>query len=123
MNSAAIIDRALEELGVIGTGQQANNGDTARASSVLSSVKDTLSIEHGITVADTATDGLGAAVAKLLAAEMAPSYGISYMPSSRAVMKVRSYVYSDDRENPADVDEDGTVTEAEADAYARAKYY
>ena len=80
---------------------------------------------QGITVSATAPDdGYMLALASLLAVDIAPHYLVAAPePRSRAMMRLRAAVISDDRDDRRDVDDDGIISDAEADAGRRAAFY
>lgn len=59
----------------------------------------------------------------LLATDLAVHYQVPSEARSRAMGRVRAYAFPDDREDRRDIDEDGIITEAEADAGLRAGFY
>lgn len=59
----------------------------------------------------------------LLAVEVAPHYGRPAERRSTAMARLRAYAFPDDREDPRDTDEDGTVSDAEAEAYKKTAYF
>lgn len=59
----------------------------------------------------------------LLATDLAVHYERPAESRARAMGRVRAYAFPDDREDRRDTDEDGTISEAEADADLRAQFY
>lgn len=59
----------------------------------------------------------------LLAVEVAPHYNQAAEPRSRAMGRLRAYAFRNDIEDRRDTDDDGVISEAEADAGKRAAYY
>lgn len=63
-------------------------------------------------------------LAWLLATQMAAHYVVAPPePEARAMGRLRAYAFPDDREDFRDTDDDGTVSDEEAEAGARANYY
>ena len=59
----------------------------------------------------------------LLATEIAPHYQVPSEPRSRAMMRLRAYLFPDDREDRRDADEDGVISDAEEQAGKEAAFY
>ena len=80
---------------------------------------------QGITVSATAPDDAYVwPLACLLAVEIAPHYLVAPPePRSRAIMRLRAALLSDDRTDRRDADDDGIISDAEADAGRRAAFY
>ena len=72
---------------------------------------------------ETIPDAVFRPLAWLLAVDLASHYVVPSEPRSRAMGRVRAYAFPDDREDRRDLDEDGTVTDAEIEADLRAQFY
>ena len=73
---------------------------------------------------DTIPDAVYRPLAWLLAVPLAAHYQVPPRDTeARAMGRVRAYAFTDDREDRRDIDEDGIITEAEAEAGLRATYY
>lgn len=90
-------------------------------------IYDALSAEllslHGVTVPTTIPTGLSVHLAKAVAADIAPHYGVSGPPRASAIMMARAYYLPDDRDDSQDFDDDGAVTASEAETAAYGQYY
>lgn len=121
-----MIQSAYEHLGLVGVGTNVEAHEVNLASKALDALVEGLTVEHGLTMPDdldATPNGLARALFRLLAVDIAPSFQTPAEPRSRAVMRVRSYLLSDDRANGADYDNDGTVTDAEQALADQAAYY
>lgn len=120
-----VAQRALEILGVKDVEGAADYAEFRYARDAWASLFADLPTQ-GITptwTADTVPDALFLAVASLIAAEVGSAYGFPAPSRAAAMGRIRAYSLPDDRPDPRDLDDDGTVTTAEADAYARSLYY
>lgn len=78
---------------------------------------------HSVTVPATIPSGVMVHMANAVAADLAGHYGVPGPSRASAIMKVRAYYLPDDRDNSKDLDDDGTVTDAEAETAAYGQYY
>ena len=72
---------------------------------------------------DTTPEAAFRPFAWLLAVELGPHYSRPVEPYSRAYQRLAAYAFPDDREDRRDVDEDGSISEAEEAAGDRAAFY
>lgn len=116
---------AHRHLGVLATDENATADMVGFAGDVLTACIDYLEDVHSLTIGTgdiPADSSLG--MSYLLAAEIAPHYTAQApVAKSRAIGMIRAAQLPDDREDIRDLDEDGTVSEDEADAAKRAEFY
>ncbi|MGB1215741.1 MAG: hypothetical protein ACPG4X_20390 [Pikeienuella sp.] len=115
---------AFGHLGINTVGESVDSEDSAYAVGVLDGVIAELLAVQGLTVTFDIADELYLPLSHLLAVEVSPRYGVA-PPMSRAtaVARVRAAMIDNDLEDRRDTDDDGTISDAEADAGARALYY
>jgi len=121
-----IVTRALRKIGVCGIEDAPEAGDAANATAVLEALFPQIKAEQGFTFTWSLNETPEAAflpLAYLLASEIASDYGKQGPSYSRSMASLRAYAFPDDRPLRADLDEDGTVTDDEAEADKRAQYY
>lgn len=122
-----VISQANRILGLLSVDEVPTADQYAFAETVLDGLYAELNAVHntGFTwsLVDEVPDGIFLPLATLLAVEIAPHYDIPAGPRSAAIMRVRSFAFSDDRPDDRDYDDDGTVTDEEAAAAERALYY
>lgn len=121
-----VIQMALRRLGVIAADQAATADQEAFAGDTLDALFEEIKGTQGVTItwALSATpDAAFLPLSYLLAAEIAPHYMVQAEPRSRAMGRLRAALISDDREDRRDLDDDGTVTDAEIAADQRAQFY
>lgn len=121
---ADVINLAHRRLGVLSADEEASADQYEYADDVLTSLFAELG--QDVTISwdlDAVPDTSFQPLANLLAVDLAPHYAMQSEPRSRAWMRFRATVLSDDREDLRDLDEDGTVEDAEAEAWARARYF
>lgn len=120
-----VVALALRNIGVTPVDEEPQADEAAYALGIYEAEFGRLKADHGFswtwthnTVPDELLVPMSMFVASGLVAFDRP------LPSqARAIGMLRSYAFPDDREDPADTDEDGTVTEAERAAADRAAYY
>ncbi len=119
-----VIRAALEHLGILATGEPAPGEVLNHADDALTRVCDEFTVTQGVPLdGEQTTPGLGHALSRLLAAEIAPHYELASEPRHRATARVRAYLLRDDRSIRSDANNDSIVSEAEAAARDRAAYY
>lgn len=125
--SRDIAERALQELSVIANDEVGEAEDYAYATDTLTACLAELSGSQGVTYTwdeNTIPDTIFVHLARWVAADMASYYMVQPpVPRSRAVMAVRAALVPDDREDPRDIDDNGTISTEEVDAGRRATYY
>lgn len=127
--SLDVITFAYQRIGVAAEDVALTSEQRDIGKSVLDGLFAELSTSENLTtltdveaVPDIAFLGLG----EMLANELEGNrYGIprDEVKWRSGLKRLRRVLLPDDRADPADLDEDGTVTEAETDAYTRAAYY
>lgn len=124
-----VATQALRVVGVTAVDETPDASDFAFAKATLQGIRDELVTGHGATIswtldADDIPDALFLPLAELLATDLAIAYARPMnMPRSRALTRVRTILFPDDREDRADTDDSGTVSTEEAEADLRAQYY
>lgn len=122
---ADILRLAHRRLAILAADEALSADQEAYSGDVLDLLVSEIADAQGITVSASAPDdGYVLALASLLAVDIAPHYLVAAPePRSRAMMRLRAAVISDDRDDRRDVDDDGTISDAEADAGRRAAFY
>ena len=122
-----VVNAAYRRLGILGDDEALTAEQIDYAGDVLTAIFNELQDAQGLTIAwtlSTIPDELHINLAHLLAVDIAPSYEIAPRESrGRALARVRADLAQDDRTDFRDLDEDGTVSTAEAAAGERAQYY
>lgn len=125
--SLDVITRAHRAAGVLATNESAENEMRAYGLESLTAIFDELQSGHGTAFAwtlETVPDGVFGALADALAATIAPHYGVAPTVSyARAIGRVRAFAFPNDVVDRRDVDESGTISEAEEAAGKRAAFY
>lgn len=125
MTRLDVVTRALRRIGVAAEDEAPTADQIANAGAVLDSLFAELQGEATITWTLETTPAVSfVPLANLLAVEMAPEYG-QPAPEGRprAWRRLMATIRSDEREDVRDLDEDGLISDDEADAGARAAYY
>lgn len=126
-NSLEVCTRALRHIGVIDADDPATAADIAYCRDALGSILDELVVDpYNFTIswtAETVPDVYFRPLALLVAVDVAPHFGVPAELRATAIMRLRGIQFPDDREDRADLDDDGTVTDAERDAADRGRYY
>lgn len=121
---ADVIALALRRLGVVAADEAPDADAYAYCDRVLVSIY--REMEEQVTMpfelSDIANQYL-VPLANLLAVEVAQHYAVQAEPRSRAWSRFRATIVDDDRPDLRDLDEDGTVSDAEAQAWGRAAYF
>jgi len=122
ITKADLIALAHRKLSILSVDESVTTDQTAYAEDVLQGIWDEFS-----GVMDFSIENPGRryyhALADMLAAELAPHYSVPGPRRSRALGRLRAILLPDDRPDKRDINEDGTVTEAERDALRRAEFY
>lgn len=122
-----VIALAGQRLGVVRLSETPPGDMVLFAMPLLQSIVDVLNDTHAAEITwtiDAVPDELFVSMADALAACMAPALGVNApVPKSRAMMLLRASLHPDDRPLRGDYDDDGTVSEGEAEALAQARYY
>lgn len=121
-----IVALALRHVGVLASDEQPSADQYDYAGDVLDAVfaEENAVQGWGFTWdTDTVPDGAAMGLSQLLAAEIAPHYMVPGPPRSRGIARLRAFAFPDDRADPADLDDDGTVTDAERTAADYGAYF
>ena len=124
--SNEVCTRALRMIGVGDVGETLAADDVSFAQEAMQAILDELEDVHGVSVAwgiEEVPDALLLPFAEAVAADVAPTYGKAGPPRSRALLKMKASLARDDREDPRDISDNGTVDSDEEDAGKRAAYY
>lgn len=119
--------RALRELAVLAADTNAQAEHHSYAVETADACFAELTNQQGAVVTwtvETVPDAIFRAFALWVAADMAAHFMVAPPVSrSRAIGMVRAYTNPDDREDSADLDDDGAVSDAERDAADKAAFY
>ena len=121
-----VIAMAHRRLGVLSADDVPSADMDAFATDTLTALFDELATVHRVDVAwdlDTVPQAAFLPLSYLLAAEIAQHYERPAEPRLRALNRFLAYAFPDDRPDSRDLDEDGTVTDDEAEAGKRAVYF
>ncbi|MEL6584051.1 MAG: hypothetical protein AAFQ36_09485 [Pseudomonadota bacterium] len=125
-NRTQLITEALQEIGVIADDQAATAGEVKRVGRKADALFSELKTMDGLTgitwTLETIPDAVFDAFSLWLAQRIAPSYEIA-PPRGMPLSRIRSALLPDDRTDSRDLDGDGTISEAEAQAGLEARYY
>ena len=125
-NRTEIIHLALRKIKVISANEAADADMVKYVGDVLDLVFSEINPQHTGTITWTLADvptNVAQALSLVLASDIADQYSRPPVSRVRALGRLRSVLLPDDRADRRDYDEDGTVTDAEADASASAAYY
>lgn len=121
------IEMAHRRLGVLATDDTATADQERFAGAVLDALFEEVKAMQGLGftwTTSTVPDAAFLPLSYLLAVEIAPHYEIPPRDNRAALIaRLRTYGFPDDREDSKDLDDDGTVTDEEADAAARGQFY
>lgn len=123
---AEVITSALRRIGVVAEDEAASTAMETNTGEVLDTLLAEVEAAKALTWDLTAVpDEAFIALSNLLAADAAPLYPPAQAPYSRGVawMRLMGVIRPDDREDYRDTDDDGTISDAEADAGERARFY
>lgn len=121
-----VVTQAHRDLEVVAVDEDLTTDMLSYGTTVLQGLLDEAATAQNITLtwgADETPDGVFLSLAFLLATHMAPHYVVPFAPMSRGWGRFRAAVLSDDRTDDRDLDEDGTISEDEAAAGERARFY
>ncbi len=122
-----VVTRAHRRLGGLSPDETLTADQIATGGEILVGLVDELQATQGLTLswdADSVPDGLYLPMAYLLAVDLAPEYEVAPRDTrARLIAQVRAYELPDDREDRADLDDDGTVTTTEAYVDGMAQYF
>jgi hypothetical protein len=124
-NSLEIVAMAHRRLGLLSVDETPSADQDAFATEVLIGILGELETVHQISISeDSVPDGLFLPVAYLLACDLAAHYDEPARDSrAQMIARIRAAELPDDRPVRADLDDDGTVTDAEAYVDGQAAYY
>lgn len=118
---------ALRRLGVVASDTAASADDAAYTGDTLDALFLEIQNTQGITITwtlDATPDNAFLSLSYLLATEIAPHFEVQAPePRSKAMGRLRAALIPDDRTDDRDLDEDGTVTDAEIEAGKRALFF
>lgn len=123
---ADVINKALEKAGLTPLGEAADADQAAYAGELLDDAWEELQDVHGVAVAwDLTAVPAGALVplANLVAVDISPRFNRPAERRATALVRLLAILVPNDAEDRRDTDEDGTITDAEADAGLRTAYY
>jgi hypothetical protein len=122
-----VIHQALRHLGVLASDTDASADDAAYTGGALDTLFAEIQNTQGITVTwalDATPDTAFLPLSRLLAVEVADHFEVPPKESfARAMGRLRAALIPDDRDDRRDLDDDGTITEAEIAADKRAQFY
>jgi len=121
-----VIQQAHRQIGVLSADEEATADQESFAGEVLDTLFAEVTAVHSLTITWTLSavpDSAFLPLARLLATEIASHYEVATEPRSRALMRYLAVVNPDNRTDSRDYDDDGTVSDEEADAAERALYY
>ena len=121
------IEMAHRRLGILATDDSATADQERFAGNALDALFAEVKAMQGLTftwTTNTVPDAVFLPLSYLLAVEIAPHYEIQPRDNrSVLIARLRTYGFPDDRDDSKDLDDDGTVTDEEADAAARGQFY
>lgn len=124
--SRETVTRALRLIGVVNVSDEASASyyeyGRGALSDMISAMTETQGFDWSFDV-DTVPDHLFEPMAEALAAKIAPAFMVNGPTYHSAVARLRALDFPDDREATGDLDDDGTISDAEAAAASRAAYY
>lgn len=123
-----LIVLCLRQIGVLAADEQPGGAEAALLTPIINAEFARVKAEQGFAwtwapASDNIPDEALIPLSAVIGAAVAPIYNRPAPNYSRAIMALRAWSFPDDREDPADTDDDGTVTAQETDAYERARYY
>lgn len=117
-----VVAMAHRSMGILSADETPTADQEAYAGDVLDALLAEIAAIHGVYLSYD-LDETFLPMSYLLAAEIAPHYGVQAMPRSMAMSRLLAYAVPDNRPDRRDLDENGTVTAAERAAAGRAEYY
>lgn len=121
-----LITYTLRAIGVTAVDEAPDASEYAYASDIVDQEFARIKAEQGFTwtwTIDEIPDAAFVPLAAVMAGSIASAFARPSPPQSRGIMALRAWSFPDDRDDPADTDDSGTVSTEEADAYDRAAYY
>jgi hypothetical protein len=122
-----VVTLAHRSLGVLAVDEVLTADQITFGGDVLVGLIDEIDATQGLSLsfdADSVPEAMYLPVAYLLAVELAPHYSIPPAYSRAAqIGKIRAYELSDDRDDRRDIDDNGTVSDAEAYVDGQAAFY
>jgi hypothetical protein len=122
-----VIQKALRILGVLASDTDASADDSAYAGDSLDTLFQEIQNTQGVTITwalDATPDNAFLPLSRLLAVEVSDHFEVPPKESfAKAMGRLRAALISDDRDDRADFDDDGTVDAAEKEADLRAQYF
>ena len=122
-----VIQRALRHLSVIASDTNASADDEAFTGETLDTLFEEIQNTQGVTITwalDATPDNAFLPLSHLLATQVASHFEVPPRESyAQAMGRLRAALITDDREDRRDLDEDGTISDGEIDADARAVYF
>ncbi len=122
-----VIQKALRHLSVIASDTNASADDEAYTGDSLDTLFEEIQNTQGITITwtlDETPNNAFLPLSRLLAVEVADHFTVPAPTSyANAMGRLRAALIPDDREDRRDLDEDGTVSDAEIEADKRAQFY
>ena len=126
--SLDVTTATLRRIGVAAVDIPAEAEHTAIAKSHLEAMLIELSTKEGfatLTDAEATPDYAFLPLVQMLAAEIGPQFGVDAPRQSwwEGMRRLRRHTFTDDRADPADIDNDGTITAAEAQDDLEAQFF
>ncbi|MDZ7824698.1 MAG: hypothetical protein U5K75_12150 [Ahrensia sp.] len=121
-----IASAALRHLGVLSSDETLDANDFLYADEMLDGIFAEMTGTQGLTMPsdpNQTPDNLFLPISRLLSVEIGPFYSVPTETRARAVMRLRAALLADDRKDIRDLDDDGAISEIEADIGASAVYY
>ena len=118
---------AHRRLGLLSVSRNVTADQIAFGGVVLDAVFEEVKELQGLAFAwttDTVPDAVFLPLSYLLSVEIAPHYEVAPRDNrAQLIGRLRTYGFPDDRDDRRDLDDDGTITDAEIATDARAVYY
>ena len=117
---------ALRRIKVLSADEPADADQAAFCGDVLDALFDEVKNVHSLPFTwalDATPQGALLPLGYLLAVEVAPHFNQQVEPRSRAMMRLRAYAFTDDREDRRDTDDNGVLSEEETTAGKRTVFY
>ena len=121
-----IIIKAHRDLGLVSVHDVPDGNATVYAEEQIDTLFEEIKDVHGFTFTwtlDATPEEYFTPLAMLLAAHLAPHYQVPGPSRSRAIMRMRALAFTDDRDDPRDLDDSGTIDSDEEDAGRRMRFY
>ena len=124
--ASEVVAQAHREINVLSVDESPSTDMATYGEAMLDSLLAQAVTQHSLSFTwdkDTVPDGVFLGLSFLLASHLAPHYERPYQPRSWGWGQFKAAINPDDREDRRDLDDDGTVSVAEAEAGERARYY